>query len=148
MSRDEYPASGETGTKSERSLGSLFADLTTETRALVQQEVQLARSEVSEKVDLLQRSMLYMALGGAFALAALLTLVAAVSAALTALLAQVMSLEVAVWLGPLIVAAILGAIAYALIMKGRENLTKESLSLDRTADSLREDRKWIKEKVR
>ena len=93
MSRDEYPASGETGTKSERSLGSLFADLTTETRALVQQEVQLARSEVSEKVDLLQRSMLYMALGGAFALAALLTLVAAVSAALTALLAQGMSLE-------------------------------------------------------
>jgi hypothetical protein len=134
--------------KENRSLGSLIGDLTTDTRALVQQEVQLAKTEVSEKVDVLQRNMVFMAVGGAFVLAALLTLVWALSTALTALFAQFMSLEIAVWLAPLVVAVVLGLIGYSLVMKGKETIKDEGMTLDRTADSLRADRKMIKEKVR
>lgn len=134
--------------KESRSLGSLFRELTTDTRDLVQQEVQLAKTEVSEKVDVLQKNMVWIAIGGAVLLAALLTLVGALSAALTALFAQFMSLDIAVWLGPLVLATILGLVGYGLIMKGKETIKDEGMALDRTTDSLREDRKLIKEKVR
>lgn len=147
---DPYRDPGEsarTASKRQRSLGSLFGDLTSETRTLVQQEVALARAEISEKVTLLQRSTLFMALGGAFAVAALLTLVAALNNGLIALLNEVVALEVAVWLAPLILALVLGGIAWLLIDRGREKLKRERLTLERTADSLREDTRWIKEKV-
>lgn len=134
--------------KESRSLGSLFRELTTDTRDLVQQEVKLAKTEVTEKVDVLQKNMVALAIGGALLLAALLTLVGALSAALTSLFAQFMDLEIAVWLGPLVLAAILGLIGYSLIMKGKEKIQNEGMSLDRTADSLREDRRLIKEKAK
>lgn len=134
--------------KEERSLGSLIGDLTTDTRDLVQQEVQLAKTEVNEKLDVLQHNAIYIAIGGAFMLAALLTLVAALSTGLTALFAQFMSLDIAVWLAPLVLAVILGLIGYSLMMKGKETIKDEGMNLDRTADSLRDDRNLVKEKVR
>jgi hypothetical protein len=136
-----------TASKRQRSLGTLLGDLTTESRVLVRQEVALAKAEASEKIEVLQRSSLLLAVGAVFGVAALLTLVAALHNGLVALLNEVVALEVAVWLAPLILAVLLGGIAWAFIARAREKLQRERLTLDRTAESLREDTQWIKEKV-
>lgn len=146
MNRSEHIGT-RTGFEDPRPLRRLVGDLSTETRHLVQQEVQLARAEVTEKLEAIQRSSLHFAIAAGLGLAALLTLIAALNTGLTALLAQWLTLDVAVWLAPLVLALVLGAAAYAAFGRGRGILQRERMSLDRTAASLREDRRWIEEKV-
>jgi hypothetical protein len=52
------------------------------------------------------------------------------------------------WVSALIMTAVLGAIAAALIVKGLNAIKNEPLVPERTMDSLRDDKNWIKEKVK
>jgi hypothetical protein len=58
-----------------------------------------------------------------------------------------MSLGVAVWLAPLIVGGILAAVGYSLVKKALETLKRESLTPEKTTQSLQENKAWLKEKI-
>jgi hypothetical protein len=55
--------------KEDRSLGQLFADLMNETRTLLQQEVQLAKTEMTEKASRVGKDITSLVIGGAIAYA-------------------------------------------------------------------------------
>ncbi len=130
-----------------RSLGQLLKQLTREVSTLLRQEVELAKTEMSEKASRVGANLGSLALGGGVAFLGALALLAAAIYGLTALLDGFMSLRVAVWLAPLIIGLVLAAAGYFLVRKALERLKGESLVPRKTTQSLREDKEWLKQKV-
>jgi hypothetical protein len=130
-----------------RSVPELLRELSREGGDLVRQEIALARAEMTEKVETFRRSSVSMAIGGALMLGALLLFVLAVNHGLTAILAQAMALEVAVWLAPLILSVVLLGSGWAVFKGGKERIAEEGLTPEATRETLEEDQRWARRKV-
>lgn len=133
--------------KDDRSLGQLLKELTHESSTLLRQEVDLAKTEMSEKASRVGANLGSLAVGGGVALLGALALLAFAIYGLQALLRQFMDPDVAVWLAPLIIGVVLAAVGYSLIKKALETLKRESITPQRTTQSLQENKEWLKEKI-
>jgi len=122
--------------RDDRSLGELFADLSRQTSTLVRQEVQLAKTEISDKATKTGKDIASMAVGGAIAYAGLLAIIAAV----IILLAEVIPW----WLSAFIVGVAVAATGYLLIQRGRESMKQGDMVPRQTIDTLKEDAEWAK----
>jgi predicted phage tail protein len=130
--------------KSDKSLPTLFSDLTREMVDLVRQEIALARAEVSQKITTAQAALTSVAIGAAVALAGLFIILQAVVNAVAMFLPQ----DLAPWLAPLIVGLVVALIGYGMVKGGSSKLQAESLVPQRTMDSLKRDKAVAQEKVR
>jgi hypothetical protein len=130
-----------------RSVADLLRDLSTETVSLVRQELELARAEMRDKLDVYQRSTIALGGGAALLLAALMTGLWALNTGLTALLAQSMDLDVAVWLSPAILTVVLGAMGWGMIRGAMSRMKDEGLVPRQTTAALRDDKRWAQEKA-
>ena len=133
--------------KDDRSIGQLLKELTQESSTLLKQEVDLAKTEMSEKASRIGTNLGEVAVGGAVAFLGAIALLLFAISALGSLLSKFMSPGIAVWLAPLIVGGILAAVGYSLIKKALETLKHESLTPKRTTQSLQENKEWLKEKI-
>ena len=131
----------------DRSLGDLLRDLSTETGDLFRKEVELCRTEFSEKAARVGTDVGAIALGGAMAFAGGLALLLAAIYGLTALLDTFLPLGVAVWLAPLIVGGTLVLIGYGRIKTALGDLKSTSLVPRQTTQSLQENKQWLKAKI-
>ena len=86
--------------------------------------------------------------GGAVAYAGLLFLLLAATAGLFLGLWQAMAWYHALWLSPLIVGAVVAIVGYAMIKKGKRTLKKQSMVPQKTVDSMRENKQWLKEEMK
>src|SRR3954447_7140490 len=125
----------------QQSLGELFGRLTTQLGTLIRQEVELAGAEVSASATRTARNASLIGAGAAVGYAAFLALVAAAIALLDAI-------GLDTWIAAAVVAIVLGAVAFALIQRGRSQLEAGSLAPQRTIETLREDAEWAKERTR
>lgn len=123
-----------------RSLGDLFSELTRETRDLVLNEVNLARTEVSEKISQVEKGVISMTTGGAVLYAGLLGLMA------SAILGLMYFVEP--WLAALIVGGVVTVIGAIVLGTGKSKLNKDNLKLERTKRTLEEDKEWARAQVR
>lgn len=126
--------------RTDRTIGELFADLSQKTSLLIQQEVQLARSELSQKATQVGRASAMLGAGGMVANAALLTLVC------TAILLLV-QLGLDAWAASGLMAVLLAAVGYLLVRAGLHRL-KQPLAPAETVDSLKETAQWLKNESR
>jgi len=126
--------------KDERSLGDLFAELATETSTLVRQEVQLAKTELTQKVTSAGKDAGMIGAGGALAYAGLLAIIAAVIIGLGHLIGMGWS--------ALIVGLVVVGIGYVLIQQGLNALKRIDPAPRETIESLKEDKEWVKEQTR
>lgn len=133
--------------KDDRSIGQLLKELTHESSTLLKQEMNLAKTEMSEKASRVGANLGEVAVGGAVAFLGAIALLLAVVYGLTSLLSKFMSLGAAAWLAPLIVGAVLAAVGYSLIKKALATLKQESLTPQRTTQSLQENKAWLKQKI-
>lgn len=133
--------------KDDRSIGQLLKELTHETSTLLKQEVDLAKTEMSEKASRVGTNLGHVAVGGAVAFLGAIALLLFAVYGLTSLLDQFMPLGVAVWLAPLIIGAILAGVGYSMIKKALETLKRESVAPKKTTQSLQENKEWLKEKI-
>lgn len=124
----------------DRSLGSLFTELTRETATLFRQEVALAKAELADKAKQAGRGAAEVAIGGLVLFVALQALVA------TAILGLANVVES--WLAALIVAVVLALVGIVVLARGLANVRSESLTPKRTIDSLRDNTRWAKEQLR
>jgi len=122
--------------KDDRSLGELFSDLSRQTSTLVRQEVQLAKTEMSDKASKVGKDVASMAVGGAIAYAGFLAIVAA----LIILLAEFLPW----WLSAFIVGVAVATAGYMLIQRGREAMKHDNLAPTQTIETLKEDAEWAK----
>ena len=125
--------------KEEPSLGDLFSELATETSALVRQEVALAQVEMTQKAPVIGKNVGILVVGGAIGYAALLAILAAAIIGL--------ALFVPPWAAALIVGAIVGIVAFALISSALKSLKQTSLTPQQTVETLKEDAQWLKHQV-
>lgn len=121
----------------ELTVGELFANLSRETRTLLQQELQLARTELTEKASKLRRSAALLAGGGLLAYGGILAIVAAAVLLLTAL-------GLPAWAAALVGGALLIGVGYLLVRSGLAALSARELTPRKTIDSLKEDAQWLK----
>jgi hypothetical protein len=126
--------------KTDKSLGTLFSDLTRETLDLVRQEIALGRAEMSEKISAAQTGITSMAIGGAVAAAGLLIVLLAI----VNLLAMYLPPDLAPWLSPLIVGVVVALIGYGMLKAGSTKLKPDNLMPHRTVDSLMRDKHVVK----
>ena len=133
--------------RTDQSLGALIRELTREVALLFHQEVELAKTELSEKAALVGRSAAAIALGGAIALLGGLALLLAVIAGLGALLDTFLPTGVAVWLSPLLVGAALSFYGYSRIQTALATLRHEGLVPKQTTQTLQENTQWLKAKI-
>jgi len=128
-------------TRDERSLGELFAELTRETSTLVRQEVNLAKTEMTQKASEVGKDVGFLAAGGAVPYAGFLALLAAVILGLT-------GLGLPAWLAALLVGLAVGAVGVFLVQRGRDALRRTNLAPQQTIETLKEDTEWAKQQTR
>jgi hypothetical protein len=126
--------------RDDRSLGELFSELAQETSALVRQEVNLAKTEMSQKASRAGRHVGVMAAGGAVAYAGLLAILAGV----IVLLDNVMPL----WLSALLVGIVVAVVGYLLVRRALDALKREDFAPRQTMETLKEDQQWAKDQTR
>jgi len=131
-------------TDGERSLISLFVDLWRETSTLVHDEVELARVEVSEKIDKAGTAIAVIATAAAFLFAGFLILLLAAVNALAILLPE----DMAAWLSPLIVGVVVLVVGLIALSKGRADLRVRNLKPERALESVKRDTEMVKEHVK
>lgn len=134
--------------RDDRSLGQILRDLRDETSQLLRQEVDLAKTEMSEKMSRLGSNMGSVATGGAVLFAGALVLLAALTLGLVALFSQLMDRDVAMWLAPLLVGGVLAAIGYGMVKKALQALKQEGIAPKRTTQSLKENKEWLTAKMK
>jgi uncharacterized membrane protein len=125
--------------KQERSIGELFGQLSQDMTLLVRQEVQLARTEMSEKLSRLATNLISVGAGGFVAYLGGLALVAAVILALRDLA------NISLAVSALIVGAILAVIGWVMLQRGLKEMKRVDLAPRRTVETLKDDVQWAKE---
>lgn len=130
----------------QRSLTDLIGGLAGDISGLFRKEIQLAKAEVSEKVDELLGASKGLAIGVVLAIGAVGVLLAAVVTGVTALLVAIgMEPTTASFIASLIVGVIVGAIAWTMISRSLAAWKASRLNLDRTTNSLARDAQVVKE---
>ena len=127
--------------KNEPTLGEMFAELSRETRTLVQQELQLAKTELTEKASKMGRGAGLIVGGGLIAYGGLLAIIAA-------MVLITIALGVPPWAAALVGGGLAAGIGYLLIRSGLAALKPQALTPRKTIDTLKEDAQWLKAQVK
>jgi hypothetical protein len=143
-----FDGTGTTGDSATPSLGTLFKELSDDSTRLLRQEIELAKAEMNEKLDVYKAGMAKLAIGGALLMAALFGLLITINHGLTALLDQFMDLGIAYWLSPLIITVVIGLVGRSMVGSARSSMKDEGMAPRRTIDTVKEEKQWIQEKVR
>jgi protein-S-isoprenylcysteine O-methyltransferase Ste14 len=121
----------------ERSFGELFSDLSDQMSRLVHDEIELARVEMTEKVNEAKMGAIYYAAAGMIGLLAL--------GVLTAFFVLILDLVMATWLASLIVFVVYAAAAAILYFVGRDRFSAVSSPVPQeTVQTVKEDVRWAK----
>jgi len=123
----------------ERSIGELFGQLSQDTALLVRQEVQLAKSEMQQKITRATADLVSLATGGAVVLLGALAL----TAALILILAGPVGM--APWLAALLVGLVLAGGGYMMLQRGLRDLKRTDPTPRRTVESIKDDIQMAKE---
>jgi uncharacterized membrane protein YqjE len=125
----------------DRGMGDLVKELSGHLSVLMRQEIQLARTEATEKAK--KAGVGAGMLGGA-AVAALLML-----GSLTAFLILVLALAMPDWAAALIVTGVWGVVAGVLALRGREEVRDVGPPVpEKTVETMKEDVEWLKDPTR
>lgn len=129
-------------------IANLLKDLRDNLAILVRQEIELARTELTENARGACRHLATMIVGGGVAFAGtILLLIGCASAAAVGLAALGLKPEIAVWLGPLLVGALVVGMGLSVLQAAKRRFQSRSWMPTRTVQTLKEDTSWAKEKI-
>lgn len=135
------------GDRDRNSITGLIRELRDETADLLRQEMALMRAEMSEKASKAGRNAASAGAGGAIALIGTTIILQALAVGAAILLVRWGWETNGWWIGPLIVGGVVALVGYILLQKGVTTLKHMSPAPQKTIDSLKEDKEWIKEKT-
>jgi len=124
-----------------RSVPELFTDLVTQLTTLFRKEIQLARTEVSEKVTVAASGIGYIVGGAVLGIAALVIL-------LQAAVAWLVRAGIPDQWANLIVGVVVAVIAFVLVRMGMNSLKADKLTPTKTVEQLQRDATTAREQVR
>ncbi len=121
-------------------IGTLITGLIKDTQDLVRAEVQLAKTELTEDAKTLGAAAAMLVAGALIGLVGLVFLMLFAMYLLADWLGEL-------WLGALIVAAVLLVVAAILAMVGKNRLSAANFKPEQTIDTLKEDQQWAKQQI-
>jgi hypothetical protein len=125
----------------QRPIAELLKQLSQETATLVRQELDLAKAEVTQKGKAAGAGVGLFGAAGIAGLAAL--------GAFTAFLILLINLLLPAWAAALIVAAVYGAVAGVLALRGRKKVKEATPAVpEQTVETIKEDVEWAKTRTR
>lgn len=127
------------GAGEQRPIGELLSELAAETGALVRNEVDLAKVELTGKAQVASRNAIQCGIGAAVTLLG----AAAVLAAIILVLARVMP----AWLSALVVGAVVCAVGGALVRRGVRSFEGLDLMPRETVRSIEGTKQWATDEV-
>lgn len=131
-----------------RPIGPLLRELGDEAVTLVRKEIELARSEMNEKVQEAQHAAAASAGGVAMLVAGLITLCGAASAGLYVLmLLWNVQPAISLWVSPLVVGVIVMLIGWGMASRARKLTSARHWRPTHTERSLRETKQWAERKL-
>ena len=122
-----------------RSLGTLFADLAEQLGQLLRQEVNLAKTEMTQKATQVGKQVGMVAAGGVVALLGIMAILAGIIIAL--------GHAIPMWLSALIVGLLVAGSGAFAIQRGIATLKQTSLVPQTTVKTIQEDASWIHEQA-
>ncbi|HWA19855.1 MAG TPA: phage holin family protein [Devosia sp.] len=129
-----------------RSLSDLLGGLASDISSLFRKEIELAKTEASEKLDDAMKAGRMLAVGLVLAIGAIGVFLAALVSGLSVLLVNWgMTSAVANFVAALAVTIVVGAFAWAMISRGAAELRANKLNMQRTAHAIRSDAAAVKE---
>lgn len=130
----------------QRSLTDLVGGLAGDISSLFRKEIQLAKTEASEKLDQVIGASQGLVIGAVLAIGAVGVLLAAVVSGVAALLVALgMSEPTADFVAPLVVGLVVGGVAWMFISRALAAYKANRLNLNRTTKSLARDAEVVKE---
>lgn len=131
-----------------RTLASMVKGLVSDVSTLFRQEIELAKTEASERMESAVHGGQMLVIGAILAIGALGVLLAAIVALGTALLVNMgMDETTANIISAVVVALVVGLIGWMMISSGVKRLKTSNFKLERTAHSLSEDANVVKERL-
>jgi uncharacterized membrane protein YqjE len=125
----------------QQSTGDLVKELSQQMSALVRQEAELAKAEVTEKG---RKAGIGAGLLGGAGVAGLLAL-----GSLTACLILVLAISIPAWAAALAVTVLWSTVAGVLALRGREKVRQVgSPTPEQTVETVKEDIEWLKDRTR
>lgn len=129
-------------------IGTLLRDLRDETSTLLRKEVELAKTELSQKASRMVSNGVQVAVGGFVAYAGALVLLFGLADLIaTFLTAAGLEAGTATWLSRMVTGAAIVLIGYLMLAKARKALSRETLVPRQTVDSLRDNKEWAQGKL-
>jgi hypothetical protein len=129
-----------------RSLTDLLGSLVSDISSLFRKEIELAKTEAGEKLEGLVGASRGLIIGAVLAIGAVGVLLAALVAGLSALMVPFgIAEKVADFIAALVVAVVVGGVAWSFMSKSLGAWKSSRLNLDRTTHSLARDAKVVKE---
>ena len=125
--------------REERTFGELLGQLSQDLTLLMRQELQLAKTEISEKISRATSDAVSLAAGGLVASAGALALVAGMILVLN----QVLGL--AAWLAAVLVSLALGIVGFVMVRGALRNLKRIEPTPQRTVKTIEDGIQWAKE---
>jgi Na+-transporting NADH:ubiquinone oxidoreductase subunit NqrB len=126
--------------REERSAASVLQNIVKDLRDIVRSEIQLAKTEMSEKATKAGQG------AGMLGTASVLGLLAAAALVTTCIAAW--AIVIPVWAGALIMAFILGVAGTIAYSRGRNKLKQVHPVPEQTARTIREDVEWAKQRTK
>ena len=123
-----------TGTRRERSIGELFSELASETGTLVRQEVELAKTELTQKATFIGKQSAIVGVGALLGVVALITFAGA--------LVLILGLAMPYWASALIVTVLFGGAAALFASKGLTAIKNFNFKPTQTIASIEDNKQW------
>jgi hypothetical protein len=123
-------------------------ELRDETTTLLRQEVALAKAELKENTSRLGSHVAQIAIGGFVSYAGVIVLLIGLGLLISSLLVRAgVSRDLAEWLAPTLLGAIVALIGWMLVSRAKSAMTHEDIAPKRTIETLRENKDWAQSKL-
>jgi Putative Actinobacterial Holin-X, holin superfamily III len=123
--------------QADRSVGALLGDLYRGASEVIRLEIELVKTEMSQKASRVGKNVGFLAVGGAIAYAGFLVILGG--------LVGLLGLLIPLWLSALIIGVVVAAVGGLLVRSGLKTLQQEQVAPQRTIETLKEDREWIQD---
>ena len=126
--------------KEGRAIGELLGDLYRDAERMIRLEIEFAKTEMTQKASRVGKNAGFLVAGGIVAYTGVLAIVAGIIALL--------GLVIPIWLSALIIGILIVGAGAFLAWKGLQTLRQESVTPQRTIDTLKEDQEWMRDQTR
>lgn len=130
------------------SIVGLLRELRTETSTLLQQEVELVKVEMTEKITELASNAVQVGIGAFVAYAGAIVLILGLADLVgTILIRMGVDSDMATWLSRAFIGIVVALIGWLMVVKAKKAIAAQSMAPEKTIQTLQENKDWAEDKI-